>query len=119
MIAAWDDSDSSESEDEEEQATNLCFMANEDQAQEEATEYKSSDEVYYSDLLEYSKNQLAQALIKYIRCEQDYSSKIKSLKKTISNLSSEKECLERSNNATHTIIETLRKIKSNVKILKK
>ena len=52
-------SDSSQSQDEEEQAANLCFMVNEDQAQEEETEYESSNKVDYFDLLEYSNNELA------------------------------------------------------------
>ena len=43
---------------------NLCFMANEDLSQEEETEYESSDEVDYSEFREYSKKELAQALIK-------------------------------------------------------
>jgi len=57
MVTAWSDNDSSESEDEEEQVENLCFMANEDQTHDEETENESSDEVDYSDLLEYSKNE--------------------------------------------------------------
>jgi len=65
MIAAWSDSDSSDSYDEEEQVENLCFMANEDPSQEE-TEHESLDEVDYSDFLEYSKDELARALIKCI-----------------------------------------------------
>jgi len=64
MIAAWSDRDSSESEDEEEQAVNLCFMAN--QTHDEETEYESSDKVDYSDFLEYSKDELARVLIKCI-----------------------------------------------------
>ena len=96
MIAAWKDSDSSESEDEEEQKENLCFIGNEDLILEEEIEYESSDEVDYSDFLEYSKDELARALIKCIQCEQNYLSKIKSLQKTISNLIFEKECLEKS-----------------------
>jgi len=90
MMAAWSDSASSKSKDEEEQAVNPCFMANENQTHDEETEYESSDEVDYSDLLEYSKDELAQALIKCIQYEQDYLSKIKSLKKPINNLSFEK-----------------------------
>jgi len=107
MIAAWSDSDSSESKNEEKQVVNLCFMANENQTHDEETEYESSDEVDYSNLLEYSKDELAQALIKCIQCEQDYLSKIKSLNKTISNLTFEKECLEKSKIEIHTRIETL------------
>jgi len=83
MIAAWSNSDSSDSNDEEEQVESLCFMVNEDLIQEEETEYESSDEVYYSDFLEYSKGELARALVKCIRCEQGYLSKIKSFKKKI------------------------------------
>jgi len=41
-------------------------MANEDLSQEEETDYESSDEVNYSEFLEYSKKELAQALIKCI-----------------------------------------------------
>jgi len=36
-IAAWSDSDSSDSNDEEEQVENPCFMVNEDLIQEEET----------------------------------------------------------------------------------
>jgi len=61
-------------------------MANEDLIQEKETEYESSDEIDYSEFLEYSKRKLAQTLIKCIRCEQGYLSEIKFLKKTISNL---------------------------------
>jgi len=107
MIATWSDSGSSESEDEEEQEMNLCFMANEDQTHEEETKYEISDEANYYDLLENSKNELPQALIKCIRCGQDYLSKINSLKKTISHLTFEKECLEKSKIETHTRIEML------------
>ena len=69
MIAAWSDSDSHDNDEEEEQVENLCFMANEDQIQEDETEYESSDEVDYFEFLEYSKNDLARALIKCIQCE--------------------------------------------------
>ena len=55
-----------------------------------------SPKVDYFEFLEYSKKKLTQGLIKCIRCEQDYLSKIKFLKKTISNLTFEKECLEKS-----------------------
>jgi len=44
-------------------------MANEDQAQEDETEYECLNEVDCSDFLEYYKEELAQALIKYIRSE--------------------------------------------------
>jgi len=64
MIAAWSDSNSSDSENEEEQAVSMCFMVNKGQIQEEETEYESSDEVDYSNFLEYSKDELAQALVK-------------------------------------------------------
>ena len=40
-----------------EQVANLCFLANEDQTQEEERKYENLDEVDYSDLLEYSKNE--------------------------------------------------------------
>ena len=102
---------------------NLCFIENEDLIQEEETEYKSSDEVDYSDFLEYSKDELARALIKCIQCEHDYLSKIKSLKKTISNLSLEKECLEKSKVEAHIKIETLeiekKELQSNCEDLEK
>ena len=70
MIAAWSDSDSSDS-DKEEGMANLCLMANDIQE----TESENLDEVDYSDLLEYSKDELAQALIRCIQCEQEYLSK--------------------------------------------
>ena len=56
--------DSTDSEDEEKQVANICFMVNEDQVQQDETEYESLDEVNYTNLLEYFKNKLAQALIK-------------------------------------------------------
>ena len=65
---------------------NLCFMVNESQIQEEETKYESSNEVDYSEFLEYSKDELAQALVNCIECEQKYLSKIRSLKKVISKL---------------------------------
>jgi len=66
QIVTWSDSDSSDSEDEEEQATNLCIMVKEVQVQEDEIEYEKSYEVDYTDLLEYSKDELAHALIKCI-----------------------------------------------------
>ena len=59
MIAAWSDSDSSDNEIKEEKAANLCFMLTEGQTQEEEIEYESSDEIDYSEFLEYSKDELA------------------------------------------------------------
>jgi len=53
MTATWSDNDSSNSEVEEEQKENLCFMANEDQIQEEETDYESSDEIDHSKFFEY------------------------------------------------------------------
>jgi len=114
MIAAWHDSDSSDSENKEEQAMNLCFMVNEGQIQEEETEYESSDEVDYSEFLEYSKDELAQVLVNCIECEQKYLSKIKSLKKVIRNLSFEKEALQKSNDELHMKIGTLETKKQEV-----
>jgi len=76
----------SDSDDEEEQAANLCFMTNKDNVQKDKTEYESSDEIHCFDFLEYSKDELAQALIKCIRCEQECLSKVKSMKKTICDL---------------------------------
>ena len=114
MIAAWSDSDSSDNDNEEEKVESLFFMANEDLSQEEETEYESSDEVDYSEFLEYTKKELAQALIKCIQCEQVYLSKIKSLKKTICNLISEKECLEKLKIETHTEIVTLQTEKNEL-----
>ena len=94
MIAAWSDSDSSDSDNEVEQATNLCFMANEENDQEDETKYESSDEVDYSDLLEYFKDELAHALINCVRCEQKYLFKIKSFKKIIHDLCLKKDPLQ-------------------------
>ena len=51
MIAAWSDSDTSDS-DKEEEVANLCLMANDVQE----TEPENLDEVDYYDLLEYSKD---------------------------------------------------------------
>jgi len=50
-------------------------MVTKDQVQEDETEY-DSNEVDYTDPLEYSTDELAQTLIKCIRYEQDYFSKI-------------------------------------------
>ena len=77
-------------------------MVNENQDQEDETKYESFDEVDYTNLLEYSENQLAQILTKCIQCEQGYLSK-----KTIRVLSLQKDGLEKSNNEFHTRIETL------------
>ena len=71
------------------------------------TESENLDEVDYSDILEYSKDELAQALIQCIRCEQEYLSTIKSLKKTIRNLLSEKESLQKLNSESLLKIEML------------
>ena len=102
MIAAWSDSDSSDSDKEEEMA-NLCLMGNDVQE----TESENLNEVDYSDLLEYSMDELAHALIQCIRCEQEYLSKIESLKKTIRNLLFEKEALQRLNSESLSKIEML------------
>jgi len=59
MIVAWSDNDSSDSEDEEEQSANLCFMVNEDHVQEDDTEYESLDDIDCYDFLVYSKDELA------------------------------------------------------------
>jgi len=96
MIVTWSDSNSSYSDDEEEQVENLCFMANDGLIQDDETEYESSNEVNYSDFHEYSNDELSRALVKCIQCEQNYLSKIKLLKRTIRNLTFEKECLEKS-----------------------
>jgi len=45
MIATWSDSNSSDSDDEGEQAANLCFIANKDNVQEDKIKYESLDEV--------------------------------------------------------------------------
>ena len=71
------------------------------------TEFEDLDEVGYSNLLQYSKNKLAQALVNCNECEQKYLSKIKSLKKVIRNLSFEKEALQKSNDELHMKIGTL------------
>ena len=78
------------------------------------TELENLDEVDYSDLLEYLKDELAQALIRCIQCEQEYLSKIKTLKKTIHKLLSEKEVLQRENDDLHQKIEHLQKEKEEV-----
>ena len=96
--------------DKEVEVANLCLMANDVQE----TEPKDLDEVDYSDLLEYSKDELTQALIRCIQCEQEYLSKIKIFKKTIHNLLSEKEMLQRENDDLHLKIEHLQKEKEEV-----
>ena len=83
---------------------------NEVKGQEREKAQKSNHscfEVDYSAFREYSKDELTKSLIKCIQCEQDYFSKIKSLKKTISNVSLEKECLEKSKVEAQIKIETL------------
>ena len=52
-------------------------MVNKGQIQVEETEDESSDEIDYSDFLEYFKDELAQALVNYIKCEQKYLSKMR------------------------------------------
>ena len=111
MIAAWSDSDSSDS-DKKEVVANLPLMMNDVQE----TKLEKFDEVDYSDLLEYSKDELAQALIRCIHCEQVYLSKIKTFKKTIHNLLSEKEVLQRENDDPHLKIEHLEKEKAGSSI---
>ena len=70
--------------------------------------------VNYYDLLEYSNDELAQALIRCIQCEQEYLSKIKTFKKTIHNLLSEKEMLQKENDDLHLKIEHLEKEKQKI-----
>jgi len=48
MIATWSDSDSSNSHDEDQQATSIDFMANEDQVQEDEIKYESSNELDFA-----------------------------------------------------------------------
>jgi len=98
-------------------------MVNEDQVQEDETEDESSDEVDCSYLLIYSKDEFVQTLIKCIQCKHEYLSKIKSLKKTIRDLSFEKEVLQKSNNEFQTRIEILeiekKRLQSKCEDLKK
>jgi len=58
-------------------------MAKEEQVQEEGAECENLDEVDYFVFLEYSKDELTQALVNCIKFEQKYLSKIKSEKKVI------------------------------------
>jgi len=59
-------------------------VVNEDQVQENKTKHESSDEVDYYVFLEYSKDELVQALLNCTKCEKKkYLSKIKSLKTII------------------------------------
>jgi len=85
-----------------------------DQIQEKEIEDESSDDVVYCDFLEYSKDELAQALVNCIECEQKYLSKISSLKKVIRNLSFKKEALQKSNDEIHMKIDTLETKKQEI-----
>ena len=89
---------------------NPCLMANDVQE----TKLENLDEIDYSNLLEYSKDELAQALIRCIQCEEEYLSKIKTFKKTIHNLFSEKEVSQRENDDLYLKIEHLEKGKQEV-----
>ena len=107
MLATQSDSDASNSDANEDQVVNVGLMAKEEQLQEESNQRESSNEVNYSVFLEYSKNELAQALVNCIECKQKQLSKIKSLKKVIRDLSFEKEALQKSNDELHIKIDPL------------
>jgi len=101
MVAIWSDNDTSYSDDNEDQ------VAKEEHG-EEQTECESSNEADYSVFLEYSKDELAQALVICIEYEQKYLSKIKFLKKTIGDSSFKKEALQKSKDELHIKIDTLK-----------
>ena len=82
MVAAWSDSESSESESDEEHTANICLMAKEVQNNNE-TEYENSDEVDASELYKYSKEELIDTLISFASIEQKYLFKYQDLKKNI------------------------------------
>jgi len=83
MIAAWSDSEASDSKSNEEHTINTCLMAKEVQ-DDEQSEYKRTDEVDISALYECSKDELIDALISFAKLEQKYPS-TKTLRKSNEN----------------------------------
>jgi len=65
MIAAWSDSDTSESESDEEHKANICLMAREGQAHEP----ENTNEVDIAALYECCKDELINALISFTEVE--------------------------------------------------
>ena len=82
MVAAWSNSESSESESDEKHTANICLMAKEVQNNKE-TEYENSDEVDAPELYKYSKEELIDTLISFTNIKQKYLSKYKELKKNV------------------------------------
>ena len=66
MIAAWSNSDPSDSESDEEHNANICLMDNEVQ-EDQRFEYESTDEVHISALYECSKEELINALVNNLK----------------------------------------------------
>ena len=97
MIAAWSDSETSESESDEEHTNNTCLMAKDG----ESSEHESMDEVDISGLYKCSKDELIDALISFANLEQKYMSKYKDLKKGVRKLNQKNADLEQLNNKLH------------------
>jgi len=79
MVAAWSN-ESTERESEEEVIRNHCLIAKKTLREKKT---KNFEEVTLEHLLTFTKEYLAQALLNYVGCEQEYLSKIKSLRRTI------------------------------------
>ena len=74
MVAAWSYSNSYGTESEDEEIANLCLMA-----RQSSWENNEFVEVIMEYLLTFSKEYLAQGLLKRVKFKQDHTSKIKAL----------------------------------------
>ena len=106
MIAAWSDSDTSESESDEEHTANICLMAK-DVKNDERFEYESTDEVDISALYDCSKEELINALVSFAKLERKYLSKYKGVKKNVQDLNLKNMALEKSNNDLQAKVRNL------------
>jgi len=122
MIAAWSDSESSESESDEQHTANICLVAKEVQNNKE-TEYENLDEVDVSELYKYSKEKIIDTLISFANIKQKYLSKYKDQKKNVLELRQKNLVLEKLNNRNKTIedknLELQVKCDNNQKIILK
>ena len=101
MIAAWSDSDTSESESDDEHNANICLMAKEGQ------DHENTNEVNIAALYECSKDELINALVSFARLEQQYSSKYKDLKRNFQDVKLKNADLKKLNNELHHKIRIL------------
>ena len=106
MIAAWSDSDTSDSEGDEEHTANICRMAKEVQANGRS-EYESTDGVDISALYECSKEQLIDALVSFAKLEHKYLFKYKNRNKNVRELNQKNVTLEKLNNVLHDKVKSV------------